>query len=511
MSRRQLALEELFRDQTFGNRNGFEAREWQGECLEKYLAHLDAFREAFGELTQHRFCIYAGTGSGKTKMAGMLASHLLNVKFVDQVVVVCPNRSIRRKTHKDLLQYFGIDLSVFHATRHRDGIPRTKQGYILTYSHLISDPTLHRRITGVTPTVVIFDEIHHLGDSNGWGDATKEAFDRCACVISLTGTPYRSDNTVIPYVTYEDADESDIRRFRADYVYSLGRAVADSVCRKPLFVFHDAIVRIRTELDAGELEVSFDDSNVNETISSLRLRGAVRYGSESRKTMLARALDRCREENRKVIIFLGGDTEGDQTPRDDACTLLPTELKELGIAPEEFDVVTGDDKDAQSKIEAFGGSTKWILVSINMISEGTDIPEVSAAIFLTSVTAKQTTVQRVGRILRLMGDDDRFKDGLIFMFGDPNMKILADEIEHEIRQEIELQKKRREVSPDGKDGERPRRKAESVGISGGEIRTVKFDGKEYSVDVVEEARSEIRTRGLPATMLNAVLSLWIRR
>jgi superfamily II DNA or RNA helicase len=509
MSRNQLVLEELFQDQFYGPKNGFEPREFQTECLGRFVTDVTRFKEAFPD-GQHRFCIYGGTGTGKTKLAGLLSSYLLNTKLGDQIVYVCPNRSIRRKAHKDLMHCFGIDLVVFNARKHRDGIPRTKQGYILTYSHLINDPTLHRRISTITPAVVIFDEIHHLGDASEWGAAAKEAFDRAPFVIALTGTPYRSDNTIIPFVTYEDVDEYGIVRFHADYTYSLGSAVADGVCRKPLFVFHSGVVKIRTDLDAGELEVSFEDTNVNDAISSLRLRGAVKYGSEPRKEMLRIALEQIRAEGRKVVIFLGGDTEGDQTPREDAINLLPTELNAMGISQNEYWVVTGEDKDSQNKIEKFGASEAWILISINMISEGTDIPEVSAEIFLTSVTAKQTTVQRIGRALRLMGPDDRFTDALIFMFEDPTLKELASEIEHEIKQEIDLRKKRKETDPQC-GGEQMRHRAEAIGVSGGEIKTIKFHGHEYPAETFETARAEVRETGLPATMLNAVLKLMMWR
>ncbi len=68
--------------------------------------------------------------------------------------------------------------------------------------------------------------------------------------------------------------------------------------------------------------------------------------------MLAHALQVCRDARRKVVIFLGGDTEGDQTPTEDAKHFLPDELASLGIRPDEIEIITGDDADAQTKIES---------------------------------------------------------------------------------------------------------------------------------------------------------------
>lgn len=499
----------MFNNQFFGPRNGFEFRDWQSECGDAYAADVMRFRESFGVEVQHRFTVIAGTGSGKTKAVAGLAAWLLNMRFIDQIVFVCPNRAIRRKTQKDLRHFFNIHLAVFHKAKHKEGIPREVQGYILTYGALRSDPTLHRRICSRTATLVIFDEIHHLGDESAWGAAAEEAFGKVPFVIGMSGTPYRSDNRRIPFVLYEDAkDESGLLQFRADYSYNLGRAVADGVCRDPLFVFHRGKVRIRPDTDAGEIEVTFDDTRVSEAISALRLCGAVRYGAETRRRMLADALARCRDERRKVIIFLGGDTEGDQTPSEDARIFLPEELITLGISPTEFEIVTGDDKEAHGKIESFGASEKWILISINMVSEGVDIAELSAAIFLTSITAKQTTVQRIGRILRRMGEDDPFADALVFMFGDPNYKRLEDEIRAIITHEVCLKRAKRGdgEAATGGDGTR-RQRAEAVGIEGGQIETTKFHGVEIPIRVIDDAREELRRRGLPSTMLYAFLQV----
>lgn len=497
-------FDEMFRDQVYGPRDGMQPREWQVKCMESYLVSI----EGWSQPIPHVFCVYAGTGSGKTKAAGMIVAAMLNSGKVDQVVIVCPNKSIRNKTKKEFLRYFGVELTIFHKRRHGDGIPRMQQGYILTYSALMQDPTLHRRLCKASRTLVIFDEVHHLGDSNGWGNGAEESFGGVPFIIALTGTPYRSDNTRIPFVCYEETERNGILRFKPNYTYSLGRAVADGVCRKPLFHFHDGKVSIRLGLGAGEITADFSDHKVNQTISSLRLLGAVKYGSTDRRGMLRDALQKCRDEKRKAIIFLGGDTQGDETPTQDATTCLPAELQELGYDPEDYDIVTGDDGGAQAKIEAFGAhETKWILISINMVSEGTDIPELSAAIFLTSITAKQTTVQRIGRSLRLMGESDQHKDALIFMFADKDLIELADEMDDEIKCEINLQRKKREAGCEGESERERRTRAEAIGIGEGNLRMVKFHGREWPAEVIDRAKRKLRDKGLPQTMLNAVLQL----
>jgi superfamily II DNA or RNA helicase len=504
VSEKQKFFDEFFRGQTFTPADGFELRKWQTEFAEDYRSSVDAWLK--GSDAQHRFCLYAGPGSGKTKAAAVAACLHLNRKRTEQVILVCPNRSICRKARHDFRAFFGIDLVFFHARKHRDGVPRTKQGYILTYQHLHRDPDLHRRICG-QDSLVIFDEVHHLGDGNGWGAAAEEAFGRVRFVLCLTGTPYRSDNTLIPFVRYEEAPTNGIFRFRPDYTYSLGRAVAEGVCRKPLFAFHRGTVKIRTNPNGGYSVVSFDDTEVSDAVAALRLRGAVEYASPLRATMLREALGRCRAEGRKVAVFLGGDTEGDHTPTEDATTYLPDQLRAMGISDDEFDVVTGDDADSQAKIERFGASGKWILVSINMVSEGTDIPEISAAIFLTTITAKQTTIQRIGRALRRMGPDDPHETALAFMFADPGLIALDRDIASEVEQEIDLARKRAAAEERAGRGDGPRYRAEAIGVEGGEIQYVVFGGRKWSAEVFEQTRRWLRERGLPDTFLGAALSL----
>lgn len=302
-------------------------------------------------------------------------------------------------------------------------------------------------------------------------------------------------------------------RFKANKTYTLGEAVADGYCRKPKFPLHYGEVKIRNG-DEWKI-ISFHDS-VSEDMEKERLRGAVVFGATTRKDMLRRALEQCRLEKRKVIIFLGGDTDGDTTPTNDATNYLPSELVELGYGSDDYEVVTGDDPTAQKRIEEFPKHpTKWILISIQMVSEGTDIPPLSAAIFLTSITAKQTTIQRIGRVLRMM-ENDPHTDALIFMFADPNLKQLAREIEDEVEHEVNL-KKRREREGNGEGGtNKPKRKTEAIGIGDAPLdcvitslksgKVVEFNGAE-----ITEVMSRLKEAGQPCNYECAISFLLGRK
>ena len=76
-------------------------------------------------------------------------------------------------------------------------------GIVVTYAQVASHPTKHRVRTENHKTLVIFDEVHHGGDAKSWGEAIREAYDDATRRLCLTGTPFRSDDSPIPFVNYE--------------------------------------------------------------------------------------------------------------------------------------------------------------------------------------------------------------------------------------------------------------------------------------------------------------------
>ena len=102
----------------------------------------------------------------------------------------------------------------------RRGRSRQYQGQAVTYAGVAAATHAYEARTVSARTLVIFDEIHHAGDALSWGEAAAQAFALATRRLGLTGTPFRSDATPIPFVRYaEDADGT--RRSVADYTYGL--------------------------------------------------------------------------------------------------------------------------------------------------------------------------------------------------------------------------------------------------------------------------------------------------
>jgi superfamily II DNA or RNA helicase len=474
----------------------FTPRRWQVECKDDFRKACHEKKE--GQLT---FFVHAATGAGKLKLAAMLAAEALNSGLVRRVLYVCPNRVIRAQAIRTF-RTFGIYLVEWLNAKHAsEGEPCGTQGGALTYQTLARAPAAQARLACALPTLVIFDEIHHLGDSREWEQAARAAFEGTAvAVVGLSGTPYRADNREIPFV-HMLPPEGEVRRYKADYPYPFGRAIVDGYCRRPEFIWLNGEVELT--VNGNTRTASFAD-DLSEEMANLRLSGAVRPGSGARTDALRLAVDECRRLGRKLIIFLGGDSNADTLATDDAKEHLPAELIALGVPPEQILTVTSASDRAVEKLQSFGASPATILITVNMVSEGVDIPEVSAVLFLTSVTAKATTVQRIGRGVR--GNDPATV--LVFMFRDRRYVAFAEEIERErCEWEIRLRRPRPEGEPEG-NGDGRRRQADATGIRAWEDGLT-VNGRTYSQFQVHQARARLRSRNRPdtAAYLEATLDL----
>src|SRR6202011_1604975 len=91
-------------------------------------------------------------------------------------------------------------------------------GVLVTYAQVASHPTLHRGRTEQRKTLVIFDEIHHGGDVKPWGAATPDAPGAAPPRLALTATPFRTDDTPIPFVASTSGSDGVVRS-QADHTY----------------------------------------------------------------------------------------------------------------------------------------------------------------------------------------------------------------------------------------------------------------------------------------------------
>ena len=353
-------------------------RAWQAEALELYR-----------ERQPHDFLAVATPGAGKTTFALQVAARLLASGTVRRVTVVAPTEHLKAQW-ADSASRVGIALDPnFSNAQGSHGAHY--QGVALTYAQVGANPGLHRARTEADRTLVILDEIHHAGDSLTWGDGVRDAFDVATRRLALTGTPFRSDSSQIPFVTYEEDGEGFLRS-KADYTYGYREALRDHVVRPVLFMTYSGRMHWRTK--TGD-EVSAQlGAGETKDITQSAWRTALDPQGEWMQAVLAAADRRLTEVRRHVPDAGGLVIATDQTTARAYARTLES------ICGQRTTVVLSDDAGAGRRIEEFSASTDRWMVAVRMVSEGVDVPRLSVGVYATSTATPMFFAQAVGRFVR---------------------------------------------------------------------------------------------------------------
>jgi superfamily II DNA or RNA helicase len=389
-------------------------REWQRAAAAAVFSHAsDAFLAS------------ATPAAGKTTFGLHVAHRMLAEGRVARVAVVAPTTHIARQWAADAARY-GLDLEP-NRPNAAGPEPRDRHGVAVTYQTVASGPAVHRRRAAHVPTLLIADEPHHMGDEAAWGRATTGAFARARFKLLLSGTPFRTDDTPIPWVTY-DADGFS----EPDYAYGYTDALLDHVCRPVTFHVCDGDMEWMSD---GRRRSADFTAGLPAAEAARRLRTALDPDGDWIADVL-----------RDAVLRLERVRAGDHP---DAGGLVVAADKEHAealaerlaqVAGERPEVVTSDAPDASARIARFAaGSGTW-LVAVLMVSEGVDIPRLRVGVYATSARTELFFRQVVGRFIRRT-PAPREQMSHVFLPADPTLKRLAAQVEEERRHAICLEPK----------------------------------------------------------------------
>ena len=353
-------------------------RAWQAEALEAYF-----------RFEPRDFLAAATPGAGKTTFALRLAVELLKRRTVERITIVAPTEHLKRQWAEAAAR---VGIPIDPSFRNADGRYGSHyRGVAVTYAQVAVNAALHRDITLDRRTLVILDEVHHGGDALSWGDAIRESFERAERRLSLTGTPFRSDTSPIPFVTYLQ-DREGIRTSRTDYSYGYGRALADGVVRPVLFMVYAGHMRWRTKA-GDQMEARLGEGNTKD-ITAQAWRTALDPKGEWVPQVL-HAADRRLSEVRAQVPDAGGLVIAtDQVAARAYAAILE------GICAEPVTVVLSDEKASSDRIAAFAqGTSRW-MVAVRMVSEGVDVPRLAVGVYATSAATPLFFAQAIGRFVR---------------------------------------------------------------------------------------------------------------
>jgi superfamily II DNA or RNA helicase len=380
-------------------------RAWQRAALSRYLA-----------TAPQDFLAVATPGAGKTAFALRVAAELLAQRTVHAVTVVTPTEHLKYQWATAAAEAgLAIDPDF------RNGVGATSRDYhgaALTYAQVAAQPGLHRARTQAHRTLVIFDEIHHAGHAKSWGEGIREAFTPALRRLSLTGTPFRSDDTPIPFVTYEP-DSAGVLRSTADYCYGYSQALADGVVRPVMFLAYSGQARWRTS--AGE-EYS---ARLGEPLTAEHTARAWRTALDPQGEWIPAVLTAA--DTRLAQLRAGGlpDAAGLVIATDHPAARAYAGILRR-ITGRQPVLVLSDDPSASSRIAAFAGSAEPWLVAVRMVSEGVDVPRLAVGVYATSAATPLYFAQAVGRFVRARQPGET---ATVFLPSVPVLLRLASELE----------------------------------------------------------------------------------
>lgn len=407
-------------------------RAWQRQALARAAAW-----------TGGPFLIAAAPGAGKTRPALVLAAELLRRREIDRVAVVCPTAPLTRQWAAAAARV-GLDLQPDSPVLRTTG---DFQGIAVTYARAAAAAKTYGGEC-TARTLVIADEVHHLGDELAWGAGFVNAFGRADRKLLLSGTPFRSDDAPIPGIRYDGDGFA-----RPDVSYSYAESVRDGACRPIAFVPFDGTL----VWQSGErtIESSFDE-DVAGSERGRRYRTAI---STELAEGLPRILRRADEQLTRVRAAGHVDAGGLVIAADgDHARSVAGSLREItGRSPT---VVLHRDAGAHRRLRDFAaGSERWI-VAVNMVSEGVDIPRLRVGVYATAAKTAMIFRQIVGRFVRTGAGTPG--ESWLFLPAEPVLREHAARIEDEIArvarpggdedEPFDEREQRRESEPVDEDG-----------------------------------------------------------
>jgi superfamily II DNA or RNA helicase len=387
-------------------------RQWQAECI----------HSAFAEYQKgvSHFLALATPGAGKTVMASELAEQLLKSDLVDLVICFSPSSIVA----KDFSE------SLHLRTQERfDGLIGAK-GRSLTYQNLKYLDVSFWQLFERYRVFVIFDEIHHcagsnIDNANAWGEQILlNIQNKATFTLALTGTPWRSDASPIVLSNYMHPSE----KISCDYVYGLSEAIQDNVCRVPQII----------AVDNNNISVTDDEETKTfNSFKCLLAQSVILYQDiiENEKVMeyvitSAQAkLNKIRAVNHEAAgLIVASSVEHARQ----ISTLMKKQFNEDAV------VVTYRENEPTSIIKQFRhAKSKWI-ISVGMISEGTNIPRLQVCCHLTNIKTEMHFRQILGRILRMT--EAKNQEAILYMPAEPKLLEYAYRVKQDVPFEVDVVK-----------------------------------------------------------------------
>jgi superfamily II DNA or RNA helicase len=516
-------------------------RKWQQQAINACLPQFAKGRKLF--------VIEACTGSGKSLCSATAALKLLEDGKADLIVVLTPNCGTRvgwKKTF-DGLRLNGKRVNV---TDNSD-FPIDANVWVSTYAGYSKvEEALHNRpVSGI---IAIIDEFHHPADTAEWGNAVDRLIALCEHGIFLSGTPWKREGKIAVLCDQKNVhDENyyqDDGRIRADFVYDYAEDLREPRTRGTVpvkFKFWDSFWRsadgktseLHKDLpsfpcDEWEtieqweewaqkcdkplgrhlhFDLDSESPGQNETIRRV-IDEALTLLSKSRGE-IERS---CRQKNVSVMLCVAKGMKDARKIAEYIQDLRPDYR---------VSVVVSDDNNGAKKLEKIARQCKEnaadkpdVIVSVGMISEGVDIPQIKVVAYLSAILTVLYFIQVVGRAIRRIPigkdqyADTKPSDNIAYVVAPahPKLRYIAHNIEKQVKDACGDY-----VNEGGSGESAPERKKLSGIVTSGENSVGVYRGSENASDwheIIEamKAHENAATCYIDSHWAEHVLGLFLR-
>lgn len=373
-------------------------REWQAQAMDVVLERL----WQTGTATVH-----AAPGAGKTFFAGLVFRRLLAAGLAQRMVVVVPNRALQRQWSESLAA-----LKIHLDWEPRDGFlehPNTV-GTVVTYQGLASSAAGQIQQMQSASTLLVLDEVHHVGDQKAWGQAVSRIVGSAttddgvhpAGVLNMTGTLFRSSGSQkIGTVRYDRVVDNGVEKFQAvaDFSVSASALIGIELRRPDLYAYDGQVelVDVRAEtVVAGAIADLESGSQVNTAIrQGFMKRPLVHEFAKEALKLLTQQLATVEDRAPLKMLWVAEDQK--------AAKLAAEEIDKAAGRPFAR-LVISEDKDALNTLRAAARAPEpCAIVAVRMVTEGFDCPEVSVIAYASATTAVLFLAQTMARAMRVTG------------------------------------------------------------------------------------------------------------
>jgi len=349
----------------------FTPRGWQIEATKKFYEEIK---------TNRVFLLHAGVGSGKTLWASSIIKNFIDDGF--DVVIFSPKDAIKIDWANECKK-FNIELDIKLVPQY--SWKNSFNGVSLCYQVLKNNTnSLKEQITN--KTIVVLDEHHHASDSGSWGIELENICENAGVILCLTGTPFRSDNERIPFVKYKETKSNDIDgwEIETDYSYTYAQSVKDRICCPTSFRPIDVIINGESRILIGEEDKKY----LNQAIKA----------SNGNSNFIDNAFNQANRELKGIRNTYYPEAKGliIANTIEDAKSIY-TNLQRQNIS---CSIITSDADSTTETIKDFRNNNKHWVVTVQMVSEGVNIPQIRVILYLNNITTRTYFEQVMGRGVR---------------------------------------------------------------------------------------------------------------